>query len=68
MILPYFCQKFFNGSKKKIQRIILVFVSFINSGIITRHYWALGIFNPDHSFCDYFFRTGDGYYLSNEIH
>jgi len=61
--VPYFCAKFYHGSKKKFKRFILDTILYFCCSFSTCHCNALALVNADTAFCYYFLCVGDGHYL-----
>ena len=66
-VLPYFCAKLFYGSKKKVKRLVLVIVFYINCRFHYCYCHPLALAYPYYTFCNHFFCAGDGYNLTADL-
>ena len=65
--LRYFCENFFNGSQKKIERIILAIVFYFNRCINFCCCCSLALAYVDYAFCRNFLCVGHGHHLNLDL-
>jgi hypothetical protein len=64
---PYFCGNFYNGTKEKIQRLLVVSLPGFNCCIDIRHLFTLGMAYPDPPFHDHLICKGAGHYVKQPV-
>jgi hypothetical protein len=64
-LLPYFCAKFFHGSKKKPPRLILVIILYFYCCSDSGHCYPLALAYPAFTLCYYLLCAGYGYNVTS---